>query len=166
MCSHPIIQPGGWLVSAERQEPQFFISILTDVEGEARFISQTKIFKKTYFFILGKRLYCPCLSFSEAVTKESLGLSREADEGEEEVCRIILHINVFSPDCEEFCLCRTPLLVLSPWLSALPPCPGMLCQGSHCPPRRSPGSCLRLSALPLCPGKDVAYKWRSLPSTQ
>ena len=31
---HPIIQPGGWLVSAERQEPQFFISILTDVEGE------------------------------------------------------------------------------------------------------------------------------------
>ena len=37
--SHPIFQPGGWLVSAERQEPQFFISILTDVEGEAaRFI--------------------------------------------------------------------------------------------------------------------------------
>ena len=119
-----------------------------------------KYLKKTYFFILGKRLYCPCLSFSEAVTKESLGLSREADEGEEEVCRIILHINVFSPDCEEFCLCRTPLLVLSPWLSALPPCPGMLCQGSHCPPRRSLGSCLRLSALPLCPGKDVAYEWR------
>ena len=38
---------------------------------------------------LGKRLYCPCLSFSEAVTKESLGLSREADEGEEEVDQIM-----------------------------------------------------------------------------
>ena len=38
---------------------------------------------------LGKRLYCPCLSFSEAVTKESLGLSREADEGEEEVNHIM-----------------------------------------------------------------------------
>ena len=38
----PIIQPGGWLVSAERQEPQFFISILTDVEGENRFSLQTK----------------------------------------------------------------------------------------------------------------------------
>ena len=33
-----MIQPGGWLVSPERQEPQFFISILTDVEGEALLI--------------------------------------------------------------------------------------------------------------------------------
>ena len=83
---HPIIQPGGWLVSAERQEPQFFISILTDVEGEAaRFIFLPNQIVKNHIFPSGKRLYCPCLSFSEAVTKESLGLSREADEGEEEV---------------------------------------------------------------------------------
>lgn len=52
------------MLSAERLEPQFFISILTDVEG--------------------KRLYCPCLTFSEAVTKESLGITEEADEEEEE----------------------------------------------------------------------------------
>ena len=57
-------QPNGWVLSPERQEPQFFISILTDVEG--------------------KRLYCPCLSFSEAVTKESLGITLAADEGEED----------------------------------------------------------------------------------
>ena len=52
------------MLSSERLEPQFFISILTDVEG--------------------KRLYCPCLTFSEAVTKESLGIAEEADEEEEE----------------------------------------------------------------------------------
>ena len=73
-------------MSAERQEPQFFISILTDVEGEAaRFIFLPNQNSQKPYFPSGKRLYCPCLSFSEAVTKESLGLSREADEGEEEV---------------------------------------------------------------------------------
>jgi len=48
-------QPNGWLLTPDRQEPKFFISVLTDVEG--------------------KRLYCPCLSFSEAVSKEKLGLT-------------------------------------------------------------------------------------------
>jgi len=38
-------QPNGWLLSTERQEPTFFMSVLTTVEGN--------------------RLYCPCLSFSE-----------------------------------------------------------------------------------------------------
>ena len=46
---HPIFQPGGWLVSAERQEPQFFISILTDVEGEAARLRKTNTLWKPYY---------------------------------------------------------------------------------------------------------------------
>jgi len=46
-------QPGGWVLSSERQEPKFFISILTDVEGN--------------------RLHLPCLTFSEAIPKQDLG---------------------------------------------------------------------------------------------
>jgi myotubularin-related protein 5/13 len=46
-------QPAGWTLSTERQEPRFFILVLTDVEG--------------------KRLFCPCLTFSEAIPKEDLG---------------------------------------------------------------------------------------------
>ena len=57
-------QPNGWLLTAERQEPKFFISVLTDVEG--------------------KRLYCPCLSFSEAVSKEKLGLTTVDDDIEDD----------------------------------------------------------------------------------
>jgi myotubularin-related protein 5/13 len=38
-------QPNGWKLSTQRQEPTFFMSVLTAVEGN--------------------RLYCPCLSFSE-----------------------------------------------------------------------------------------------------
>ena len=82
--------------------------------------------QNTNYSLLGKRLYCPCLSFSEAVTKESLGLSREADEGEEEVYPIqsckpskLSRPTRNSPgylctDCDKVYLSRTPLLVLSP----------------------------------------------------
>jgi len=38
-------QPNGWKLSTQRQDPTFFMSVLTTVEGT--------------------RLYCPCLSFSE-----------------------------------------------------------------------------------------------------
>jgi len=57
-------QPNGWLLSTERQEPTFFVSVLTDVEG--------------------KRLYCPCLSFSEAISKEKLGLTSVNDDIEDD----------------------------------------------------------------------------------
>ena len=54
-------QPNGWTLSQEKQEPKFFVSILTDDKGN--------------------RLYCPCLTFSEAITKAKLGLQTvdEAD---------------------------------------------------------------------------------------
>ena len=70
---------------------------------------------------------------------------------------------VISPVSEEPCLSRIPLLVPSPWLSAPPPCPGMSCLESHCPPRKSQGSCLPQNALLLCPGKDVAHKYALCP---
>jgi len=66
-CIHGIdwfCQPNGWLLSTERQEPTFFVFVLTDVEG--------------------KRLYCPCLSFSEAVSKEKVGLSSATDDIEDD----------------------------------------------------------------------------------
>ena len=57
--------------------------------------SHSTTLKPKQGFFSGKRLYCPCLSFSEAVTKESLGLSsREADEGEEEVRASALRVRV------------------------------------------------------------------------
>jgi len=57
-------QPNGWLLSPERQEPTFFVSILTDVEGQ--------------------RLYCPVLTFSEAISKEKLGLVKINDDNEDD----------------------------------------------------------------------------------
>ncbi len=43
-------QPNGWRLSVEREDPKFFISVLTDMEGD--------------------RHFCACLSFSEAVPKD------------------------------------------------------------------------------------------------
>ena len=57
-------QPNGWILTTERQEPRFFVSILTDAEGT--------------------RLYCPCLTFSEAVAKDKLGLNAVDEDVEEE----------------------------------------------------------------------------------
>ena len=56
-------QPNGWVLSAERQEPKFFISVLTAAEGN--------------------RIYCPVFTFSEAVPKEDLEI-RSVDEDEED----------------------------------------------------------------------------------
>lgn len=46
-------QPNGWNLSTERQEPKFFVLVMTDAEGG--------------------RIYCPVLTFSEAVRKDDLG---------------------------------------------------------------------------------------------
>ena len=65
--------------------------------------SHSTTWKPKQAFFSGKRLYCPCLSFSEAVTKESLGLSsREADEGEEEVCESALRVRGKKTDQSQF----------------------------------------------------------------
>ena len=47
-------QPNGWVLTPERQEPKFFVSVLTDAEGN--------------------RLYCPCFTFSEAISKDQVSL--------------------------------------------------------------------------------------------
>ena len=46
-------QPNGWRLRTEREDPKFFISVLTDIDGN--------------------RHYCACLAFSEAVSKDLLG---------------------------------------------------------------------------------------------
>ena len=43
-------QPNGWVLRPEKSEPKFFVSVLTDIEG--------------------RRHYCACLAFSEAVPKD------------------------------------------------------------------------------------------------
>jgi len=76
-------QPAGWTLSAERQEPRFFILVLTDVEG--------------------KRLFCPCLTFSEAIPKEDLGRplftavgrNRNDFTGSASVFRIRIHVDPY-----------------------------------------------------------------------
>ena len=66
----PFCQPNGWFLTPDRGDPQFFIAVLTDINGD--------------------RHYCAVLSFSEAVAKESLkddsghhgfGTSDETDVG-------------------------------------------------------------------------------------
>lgn len=59
-------QPNGWTLRQEREEPKFFIAVLTDINGS--------------------RHYCAVLSFSEAVAKEALEEHRKqaADEEMEE----------------------------------------------------------------------------------
>ena len=43
-------QPNGWKLTADREDPKFFISVLTDIKGNSH--------------------YCACLAFSEAVSKD------------------------------------------------------------------------------------------------
>lgn len=53
-------QPQGWALSTERQEPRFFVSVLTDIDAN--------------------RHYCACLSFNETV---SITPSKPVDEEED-----------------------------------------------------------------------------------
>jgi myotubularin-related protein 5/13 len=61
----PFFQPNGWFLSADRKPPQFFICVLTDINGD--------------------RHYCAVLSFSEAVAKEQLesGSASDAVDGDD-----------------------------------------------------------------------------------
>ena len=56
-------QPNGWALSTEREEPKFFIAVLTDINGA--------------------RHYCAVLSFSEAVAKEELEAEQRQTADEE-----------------------------------------------------------------------------------
>jgi len=53
-------QPQGWALSTERQEPKFFVSVLTDIDAN--------------------RHYCACLCFTETV---SISPSKPVDEEED-----------------------------------------------------------------------------------
>lgn len=55
-------QPQGWALSTERQEPRFFVSILTDIDAN--------------------RHYCACMCFNETV---SIVPSKPVDEEEDPV---------------------------------------------------------------------------------
>lgn len=55
-------QPQGWALSTERQEPRFFVSILTDIDAN--------------------RHYCACMCFNETI---SILPSKPVDEEEDPV---------------------------------------------------------------------------------
>lgn len=55
-------QPQGWALSTDRQEPQFFVSILTDIDAN--------------------RHYCACMCFNETI---SITPSKPVDEEEDPV---------------------------------------------------------------------------------
>lgn len=57
MLSLQFCQPQGWALSSERQEPRFFVSVLTDIDANQH--------------------YCACLCFNETV---SITPSKPVDE--------------------------------------------------------------------------------------
>lgn len=61
-CLVQFCQPQGWALSTERQEPRFFVSILTDIDAN--------------------RHYCACMCFNETV---SIVPSKPVDEEEDPV---------------------------------------------------------------------------------
>lgn len=74
-------QPQGWAISTERQEPRFFVSVLTDINAN--------------------RHYCACLCFNETV---SITPSKSVDEEEEglevgSVSTISHHSIMYAPKC-------------------------------------------------------------------
>ncbi|XP_053616581.1 myotubularin-related protein 13 [Plodia interpunctella] len=75
-------QPQGWALSSERSEPQFYVSVLTDVDAN--------------------RHYCACLCFNETV---AITPTKRADEDEESlessrpVSNITHHSIMYAPKC-------------------------------------------------------------------
>lgn len=77
-------QPLGWALSTERQEPRFFVSVLTDIDAN--------------------RHYCACLCFNETV---AITPSKPADEEEENLTSsrhlipttITHHSIMYAPKC-------------------------------------------------------------------
>lgn len=57
-------QPNGWTLRPDKEPPKFFVSVLTDIEG--------------------RRHYCACLAFSEAVSKDLLERAASVDDAAED----------------------------------------------------------------------------------
>ena len=104
-------QPHGWLLTTERQEPKFFVSILTDTEGN--------------------RSYCPCLTFSEAIAKDKLGLVNVDEDAEDDGVTWPRVLSASLPF-------EAPRFLVT------------LCPGSPSPRVRTTGSCSHPSAWRWC----------------
>uniref|UniRef100_A0A1Y1NJG4 UDENN domain-containing protein n=2 Tax=Photinus pyralis TaxID=7054 RepID=A0A1Y1NJG4_PHOPY len=79
-------QPQGWALSTDRQEPQFFVSVLTDIDAN--------------------RHYCACLCFNETVSitpSKPVDEEEDAVEGETALVRplptITHHSIMYAPKC-------------------------------------------------------------------
>ncbi|CAG9832784.1 unnamed protein product [Diabrotica balteata] len=79
-------QPQGWVLSSEKQEPKFFVSVLTDIDAN--------------------RHYCACLCFNETVSitpSKPVDEEEDAVEGESPLVRAIPAIShhsiMYAPKC-------------------------------------------------------------------
>lgn len=74
-------QPQGWAISTERQEPRFFVSVLTDINAN--------------------RHYCACLCFNETISVTPSKAVDEEEEGLEvgSVPTISHHSIMYAPKC-------------------------------------------------------------------
>lgn len=69
-------QPTGWMLSSQRQQPTFFVSVLTDIDAD--------------------RHYCACLTFYEPV---AMTLKPDDEDIDEEEAIIPHHSQMFAPKC-------------------------------------------------------------------
>lgn len=69
-------QPTGWVLSSQRQQPTFFVSVLTDIDADHR--------------------YCACLTFYEPV---AMTLKPDDEDIDEEEAIIPHHSQMFAPKC-------------------------------------------------------------------
>ena len=61
-------QPAGWRLTTQKQQPTFFVSILTDIES--------------------MRHYCACLTFSEDVAVDETLKEDDGDDAEQELALV------------------------------------------------------------------------------
>lgn len=74
LCLFQFCQPAGWVLSSQRQQPTFFVSVLTDIDAD--------------------RHYCACLTFYEPVAMTTKPDDEDLDDHE-----VIIphHSQMFAP---------------------------------------------------------------------
>ena len=77
-------RPTGWILSAHRQPPEFFVAILTDIDAD--------------------RHYLACLTFNESVSiapskSDDVDIDHDDNDGSLNDSSLAVHSLMFSPKC-------------------------------------------------------------------
>ena len=70
-------RPTGWALTRQREQPEFFVAVLTDVDAD--------------------RHYCACLTFSETITKTNQKHDDPDGDGDDSESSIMHHSLLFAP---------------------------------------------------------------------